>query len=132
MAIRPAPPSPPSRAARDEARRLTRWSFLMLPTALLLAVVLVVPSVWVLHLLGLQEGDLLLMAGGWAGWTAESAFDLAQAVPLLAGMWLATRALRLGAHWPGWLALGLNAAGVLLCVYVYVDAISLTYWPSGH
>ena len=124
--------APPTRAARDEARRLTRWSFVMLPVALLLAVVLVVPFTWVLHLLGLHEGDLLLMAGGWAGWTAESAFDLAQAVPLLIGMWLATRALRQDARWPAWLALGLNAVGVLFCVYLYADAISLTYWPSMH
>lgn len=124
--------SPPTAAARDEARRLTRRSYLMLPVALLVAVLLAVPFGWVLHLLGLHEGDLLLMARGWAGWTAETAFDLVQAVPLLLGAWFATRALRRGARWPAWAALGLNAAGVLLCVYVYVDAISLTYWPQLH
>lgn len=128
--VRPSRPSGRSGQSvgpRDDARRLTRWSLVMLAVAVVLAVVLAVPYGWVLRLLDLREGDLALMAGGWGGWTAETAFDLLPAVPMLVGMQLAVRALRHRARWPAWAALGLNAAGVLWCVYVYADAIQMTY-----
>jgi hypothetical protein len=84
----------------------------------------------VLALLGLNEGDLWLMERGIAGWTAEILFTLVLVSAPVAGAWLAATALRHGGRWGAWLGLVLNALLILFTLYMFVDAILMTYYPQ--
>ena len=113
------------------ARQLTRWSLLMVPAFLVVFWTTDLIGTYVmLPLLGLEEGDLPLMARDLAGWTVETLlFLVAVAVPVL-GVVLARTALRRGGRWGAWVALALNAATALLMVYVFADAVRMTYFPE--
>ena len=78
------PPRAAGRPVRTH-RQLTRWSLLMLPAFLLVFWLTdVIGTFLMLPLLGLQEGDLPLMARDLAGWTVETLlFLVAIAVPAL-------------------------------------------------
>ena len=124
------PPRAAGRPVRNH-RQLTRRSLLMLPAFLLVFWLTdVVGTFLMLPLLGLKEGDLPLMARDLAGWTVETLlFLVAVAVPAL-GIGLARAALRRGGRAGAWAALVLNAATALLMVYVFADAVRMTYFPQ--
>ncbi len=103
----------------------------MLPTfAVAFIVVGLIGWLVLMPLLGLNEGGLLLMAGGVAGWTAEIVSDLLVAAPAVAGAWFAVAALRSGGRLGAWAGLALNALLVALVIYTFVDAIHMTYYPG--
>ncbi len=109
------------------AHRLTLWSWIMLPVFLLGWTLSAVLNTVFLHLLDLQEGDLLLSAGGAGAWAGEVAVTLvALAVPV-AGITLATAAARRHPTWATWLALALNAVLVVLVLYGFADDIRMAY-----
>jgi hypothetical protein len=83
-----------------------------------------------LPLLGLQEGELPLMARNVAGWVVETALFLVVAAPPVAGLALAAAALRHGGRGAARSALVVHAALVLLAVYLFADAIRMTYFPG--
>ncbi len=118
---------------RDERMsRLTRRSLWMVPLFLLVFVVTDMIGTWlVLDWLGLNEGDLLLMAGGFAGWATEIIFALVLVAAPVAGVWFAITALRRGGKGGAWAGLVLNALLILLVVFLFLDAIHMTYYPSG-
>jgi hypothetical protein len=82
----------------------------------------------VLDLLGLPEGSLFLMAGGFAGWAVEVTFALLLVAAPVAGVWWARRALKEGPSRTAWAALVANALLVLLVVYMFVDAVRMSYF----
>lgn len=110
---------------------LTRWSLLMVPIFVVVWTVLDVLSLWVLELLDLHEGDLFLMQRGFAGWATQVLFFLVAAIAPVVGVWLAVAALRGRGKWHAWVGLVLNALAIVLLVYVFIDAIHLTYYPGG-
>jgi hypothetical protein len=109
----------------------TRKAWLMVPYFAAAFVLTSVAGVWALDLLGLGEGDLFLMAGNVAGWATEIAFALVLVAPAALGVVYAVRALRRGWHWAAGTALGVNAVLVGFVVYMFVDAVRMTYWPGG-
>lgn len=113
----------------QQVSRLTRWSLLMMPVFVVVFLVTsFVGGYVVLHLLGLPEGALFLMEGGVAGWTAEVLFALLLAGAPVAGVWLAVRAIRRGGRRAAWAGLILNGLLVLVVVYMFVDAIRMSYF----
>lgn len=119
------------RASADvrQASRLAGWSLLMVPVFLVVFVVTsVVGEYVVLDLLGLPEGSLFLMEGGIAGWTAEVLFTVLLVSGPVTGVWLAVRALRRGGRGKAWAAVVLNGLLVLLVVYLFADAIRMSYF----
>lgn len=127
-----APAPAPQTHQPHDARQLTRWSLLMLPVYLVWALGLaMVGSMILMPMLDLSEGDLLLMAGGVAGWAAEILMGLAMAAPVIVGVVLAVKGLRRGGSWVAWVALGLNALLVAQAVFSFLDAIHMTYFPQG-
>lgn len=125
-------PTPHTATHQDEqAHRLTRRSFWMLPLfALAYVATSVVGFYVVIPLLGLSEGDLFLFARNAAGWAFELLFLLLVLAPPVLGVVFATRALRRGAHAAAWTALVLNALAGLVMVYTFLDAVRMTYWPG--
>jgi hypothetical protein len=104
----------------------------MLPTFLAVFVLTSFVGEYVmLPWLGLHEGDLMLMERGVAGWVSEIAFALVLAAPALAGVAFAVRALRRAGRWQAWAGLAVNALLVLWVVYMFVDAVHMTYDPQG-
>ncbi|MGN6577227.1 MAG: hypothetical protein ACTHKG_16260 [Nocardioides sp.] len=82
----------------------------------------------VLDLLGLPEGSLFLMAGGFAGWAVELGFVAVLLAAPVAGIWLARQALRSGSSRTAWTGLVANAFLVLLVAYLFVDAVRMSYF----
>ncbi|MFC8504064.1 hypothetical protein ACFUC1_17025 [Pedococcus sp. NPDC057267] len=124
------PPRAAGRPVRTH-RQLTQWSLLVVPAFVLVFWLTdVVGTFLMLPLLGLHEGDLPLMARDVAGWTVTTLlFLVAVAAPAL-GMGLARAALRRGGRAGAWAALVLNAGTALLMVYVFADAVRMTYFPE--
>ena len=119
----------PVKPGIDQPARLTLWSFLMLPAFVVVFLITsVVGEYVVLDILGLDEGDLFLMQGGVAGWLAEVVFALLLVSAPAGGVWLAARALRHGGKGKSWAGLILNGLLVLLVVYMFVDAIRMSYF----
>ena len=87
-------------------------------------------GLWALDLLGLSEGDLFLMARNVAGWVTEIAFTLVLLAPAALGVRFAVRALRHGVRWAA-AALAVNAVLAGFVVYMFLDAVRMTYWPGG-
>jgi hypothetical protein len=81
--------------------------------------------------LGLAEGDLLLMAGGAAGWVAQTGMTLLLVAPVVVGLVLAVKAVRRGGRWAAWLGLGLNAILIAQAVFSFIDAVHMAYYPQG-
>jgi len=124
---------PPAQQERPvwSAHRLTVWSFLMLVVYVVWYFALGMLGMMVLlPALGLSEGDLLLMAGGVAGWVAEVGMSLLLVAPLVVGVVLAVTAIRRGGRW-AWVALVLNGLLVLQVVFAFLDTIHMTYYPQG-
>jgi hypothetical protein len=104
----------------------------MLPSYLLAFVVTSVVSEFVmLPWLGLEMGDLMLMERGVAGWTSEIAFTAALLAPAGAGIGYAVAALRSGGRRLALVGLIVNALLALLTLYMFVDAVHMTYDPHG-
>lgn len=117
--------------SQRNAARLTRWSLLMLPAFVVLYFVTSFIGLYlVLGLLGLGEGDLFLMERGFAGWATEVLFALVLASAPVAGAWFAVVALRRRGRWGAWTGLVLNGLLVLLVIYMFVDAVLMTYYPN--
>ena len=117
--MRTATPAPPVQVPPTDATgRLERWAWLMLPALLVALLVANLLGALFMHLLGLHQGDLLLMAGGAGAWAAELLVTLVVATPPVAGVTLATLALRRGARRRVWAALVLNAFLVAWVLYV--------------
>jgi hypothetical protein len=126
-------PSPGGTTASDpKVARWTRWSLWMLPTFLVAFLVTSIVGEYVmLPWLGLNEGDLMLMDRGMAGWVSEVAFALVLVTPAVFGVIFAIAALRRSGRWPAWVGLILNALLVAFVIYMFVDAIHMTYDPQG-
>ena len=127
-------PSPGGTATSDQKVTVwTRRSLWMLP--IFLAVFLVTSLVGeyvMLPWLGLHEGDLMLMECGVAGWASEIAFALVLVAPAVTGVVFAVAALRHSGRWAAWLGLVLNALLVAFVIYMFVDAVHMTYYPRGN
>lgn len=114
------------------ASRLTLWSLLMVIATLVWGVALgFFGSLVLMPWLGLSEGDLLLMAGGLAGWVAQVGMTLLLIAPALVGLGLAVTAMRRGGRLAAWLAFGLNAVIIAQAALSFVDAVHMTYYPNG-
>lgn len=126
-------PSPGTTAVPDQkASRWTRRSLWMLPTFVAAYVVTSLVGEYVmLPWLGLHEGDLMLMKRGVAGWASEIVFASILVAPAALGLVFAVAALRHGGRWRAWLGLALNAVLVVLVLYMFVDAIHMTYHPTA-
>jgi hypothetical protein len=124
-AERPQPPPDDSATAR-----LIRWSWAMVPAFLLIWLLAGSLLFYLLKgPLGLQEGEVLLMARSVAGWFAEvGSFLLVGATPL-AGVAFGVAALRRGQS-IALSAVVVNAALWLLTLYTFIDDIHMTYFPS--
>lgn len=110
----------------------TRRSLWMLPAFLAAFVVTsYVGEYVVLPWLGLGEGDLMLMERGVAGWVSEVTFALVLAAPAVVGVVFAVAALRHSGRWAAWVGLTVNALLVALVIYMFVDAVHMTYHPQG-
>ena len=119
----------PIGTAHDEqARRMSRRSWRMLP---IFAVVFLVTSVAyepVLKARGQHEGDLLAMTEDVAGVTLEVAFALALATAPVLGVIFAARALRRHATRSAWAALAANGLLLLFVLYQFVDTIRMSFF----
>ncbi len=113
---------------RWSANRLTRLSFVMIAVYVLVAVALgFFGSLVLMPWLGLSEGDLLLMAGGAAGWVAQISMSLLMLIPAIVGIVAAATSLRLGGRAVTWIPLVLLSAAGLQVVFSFIDAIQMTY-----
>jgi hypothetical protein len=119
-------------AAHDpvEAARSTRAAWLMVPVWVAMFIATSYAGVVVLGWLGLGEGDLFLFARNVWGWVAEIGFMLLLAAPAAAGIAYAVRAVRRGARALAGTALAVNALLLLLVLYMFADAVRMTYWPG--
>ena len=126
-------PSPGGTAASDQkATRWTRRSLWMLPTFLVVFLVTSFVGEYVmLPWLGLNEGDLMLMERGVAGWASEVAFAVVLVAPAVVGVTFAIAALRHSSRWSAWVGLILNALLVAFVIYMFVDAVHMTYHPQS-
>lgn len=107
--------------------RWTRWSLWMLLVSLGALLVAGVLGYWLLSVLGLEEGDLLLMAGGVAGWAAQLLVFGIMALPTVTGTTFAVRALRHGAGSLAWLGLAGNVALLAPAVLSLLASVWTTY-----
>jgi hypothetical protein len=108
--------------------RATRRSLLMVPTGLFVWLATGLVGLWWMDLLGLNEGDVLLMDRSVAGWVAEVVLVVAALAAPALGVRFAALALRHGAAWVAWLGLVLNGALLVLVLYGFVDDIRMTYF----
>lgn len=128
--------APPPRRTAASDQKGTAWarrSLWMLPV--FLAAFLVTSFVGeyvVLPWLGLDEGNLMLMERGGAGWVSEIAFALVLIAPAVAGVTFAIAALHHSGRWAAWVGLILNALLVALVVYMFADAVHMTYYPQSN
>ncbi len=122
------PSLPPSDGAR---RRLTRWSWAMVPVYLFLSAL---SGTVLFHALqgplGIHEGDVILMARSVAGWVAEVGITVVLLAAPVAGVVLGGAAIRRGGSWGPWTALVANAAFALLTLYMFIDDVHMTYGTS--
>lgn len=126
------PPTDTQSERGTTVSRLTRWSLWMVPLFFLVFVVTDTFGTWVvLDWLDLNEGDLFLMAGGFAGWATEILFALVLVAAPVVGVWLAVSALRRGGRAGAWSGLVLNGLLIVLVGYLFLDAIHMTYYPGG-
>jgi hypothetical protein len=112
----------------ERAERMSRWSWLMLPTfavAFLLTNFAYGP---VLRIRGQHEGDLLAMTEDVAGVALEAGFAVLLAAAPLVGVILAIRALRRHAGRPAQAALAANGLLLLLVLYQFFDAIRMSFF----
>jgi len=97
MALYPSPDRVAPRAPPPPAvHRLVRWSWAMLPLLLVSFVLAYGAGALFMHALDVPETGLLSTAGV-AGWLAALVVVAVGVAPLMAGVLLARRALRLGA-----------------------------------
>ena len=113
-----------------EAARSTRTAWVMVPVWVATFVVTSYAGVVVLDWLGLGEGDLWLFARNVWGWVAEIGFTLLVGAPAGVGIAYAVRALRRGARASAGAALALDSVLLLLVLYMFADAVRMTYWPG--
>ena len=113
-----------------EAARSTRAAWLMVPVWVAMFIATSYAGVVVLDWLGLEKGDLWLFARNVWGWVAEIGFALLLAAPAALGVAYASRALRRGAHALAGTALAVNALLLLVVLYMFADAVRMTYWPG--
>ena len=115
----------------NDAPRLTRLSLWMLPVFALVGLVTSFVGVYVVFpLVGLEEGDVLLMAHSVAGWVWAVAFWVLLLAAPVTGVVLAARALARGGARAARTALVLNGVLVLIAVYMVFDEVRLAYFPS--
>lgn len=113
------------------ARTYALWSWLMLPVAFVVWVGTSIVELYVVFpILGLNEGDLLLMARNAAGWAWQLLFFAVVLVAPVAGIWLGAMAAKAKARWVAWLAIAANSLVVLALAYNLFDIIRMTYWPN--
>lgn len=118
-------------ASGQKVRDWTHRSLWMLPTFLaVFAVTGLVGEYLMLPWLGLNEGDLMLMQRGVAGWASEVGFALVQVAPAVVGVAFAIAALRHSGRVAAWVGLALNALLVAFVIYMFVDAVHMTYYPQ--
>lgn len=123
-------PAPGTTAHLDEKTALTRWSWAMVGVSVVVWSILGAATLASLGLFGLVEGDLVLMAhsaGAWVWFVTSWAIVVAAPV---AGMVIATRARRRGAHWGAWASFVTNGLIVLLVAYQVFDEIRMSYFPD--
>jgi hypothetical protein len=87
-------------------------------------------GVVVLEWLGLGKSDLFLFARDVWGWVAEIGFAALLAAPAALGLGYAVRALRRGAHALAGAALAVHLLLLLVVLYMFADAVRMTYWPG--
>lgn len=116
-------------------QKVTEWthrSLWMLPIFVVVFLVTSFVGEYVmLPWLGLHEGDLMLMERGVAGWASEVGFALALVAPAVVGVVYAITALRHSGRVAAWVGLILNALLVAFVIYMFVDAVHMTYYPQG-
>lgn len=112
----------------DRADRLTRWSWAMVPTFVVVYFVSSAAYLPVLLARGQREGDLLAMTEDVAGVALEVLFAIVFAAAPVTGVVLAARALR--RHVTHWAQAALVANGLLVLVatYQFVDAIRMSFF----
>lgn len=120
-----------SKHRMDDAPRLARLSLWMLPLFALVGLVTSFVGVYVIFpLVGLEEGDVFLMAHSVAGWVWAVAFWVLLLAAPVTGVVLAAKALRRGGARAARTALVLNGALVLIAAYMAVDEVRMAYFPS--
>lgn len=105
------------------------WSLLMAPAFVAVFIVASSVEAAVARGLGLDKGELLLMAHSAVAWVVFILLVAVIAAPLAFGLWLAWRAVVRGG-WAGWVALLLNAALLSVVLYGAFDQVRMTYWPQ--
>lgn len=117
-------------APRDaELSRLTRWSWAMVGAFVVLWFALGLVTFASLGWFGLGEGDLVLMAHSTTSWLwFVASWAIVTAAPV-AGIVLATKAIRRGAGWPARASLVTNGLIALLVAYQVFDEIRMSYFP---
>ncbi|MGN6612015.1 MAG: hypothetical protein ACTHLJ_09585 [Angustibacter sp.] len=113
-----------------EAARSTRAAWLMVPVWVAMFIATSYAGVVVLDWLGLGEGDLWLFAHNVWGWVAEIGFAILLAAPAAVGVAYAVRALRRGGRGLAGGARAVNALLLALVLYMFADAVRMTYWPG--
>jgi hypothetical protein len=78
------------------ARRLTTWSWLMVPSLVVSYTLAYAVGTLLMGALDVPEGELITSAGG-PGWLAGACVTAIGVAPLVCGVALASRALRYGA-----------------------------------
>ncbi len=132
MTIAEKPTEQHSTAAEPwSSSRLTKWSWVMVPGFLFLWGLSGTVYFRLLEgPLGIHEGDVILMARSASGWAAEIGSVLAGLAAPVLGVLLGVRAIRRGGRWGSWTAVIVNAGFALLVLYMFVDDIHMTYFPS--
>ena len=128
VAHRPVEGAHPSPSGWD-ASALTRWSWAMVLTALIVWLLTSVLSQALKGPLGLHEGDVLLMARTAGAWFAEVGFVLIDLAAPVVGVGFGAVALRRGGRALSLVAVVVNAALCLVIVYMFVDDVHMTYFP---
>ena len=121
------PASAPSTKA--VSARLTFWSWAMPIVFVVVWFILGLIAFASLGLFGLHEGDLVLMAHSWAAWVFFVVCWVVIAAAPVAGVVLATKALRRQRRGSAWAALVVNALIALLVAYQVFDEIRMSYFP---
>lgn len=99
-------PDPAARAER--VRRLTRWSWWMVPMAVGSFLAAFAIGTYLMSVQGVAEGGLL-SAAGLSGWLAALLVTAIAVAPLVVGVVLGVRAVRLETGRRTWLPLGVNS-----------------------
>ena len=113
---------------QQQAGRLTKWSWLMLPTLAVVYAVTSLLSVPILEARGQTKGDLFAMTEDVIGVALEVGFALVLAAAPVIGVIAAAKAVRRHAGGTARLALTANALLVLVVLYQFVDAIRMSFF----